>query len=158
MKSWFGKGLAAKLAPKLALLAGLIMLLGQPAAAQVPDPFARQLAQQLARSETILGERGYQRVAGPFAGGMPARLNRRFQLTLRAGQSYEIIGVCDARCRNLDMRVFDANDALVGEDVLTDDVPVVNIRPRFTGLYTVEVTMPQCAASPCFFAFNVYAR
>ena len=150
MKLSLGKHLAA--------LAALVLLLVQPAAAQVPDPFARDLARQLARAETMPGQHGYQRVAGPFAGGLPERLNRRFQLTLRAGQDYELIGVCDGRCRDIDMRIYDANDKVLGADTLSGDVPMLRVHPIFTGLYTVEVTMNQCAADECFFAYNVYAR
>ena len=140
------------------VLAALVLVVAEPAGAQVPDPFAHDLARGLAQAETELGEHGFSRVAGPFAGGLPARLTRRVQLTLRAGQQYEVIGVCDVRCRDLNLRLFDANDRLVSEDVLTNNVPVLDVRPSSTGLYSIEVEMAQCAGDPCYFAFNVYAR
>src|SRR5262249_35297446 len=104
------------------------------------------------------GAHGFSHIAGPFAGDLPAPLNRRVQLTLRAGQQYEIIGICDARCRNLDLKLYDPNDQVVAQDVTINNVPVLDARPRVTGLYTVEVTMSQCAGDPCYYAFNVYAR
>ena len=142
----------------LAALLALTALSAEPAAAQVPDPWARVLAHDLAQAETALGEQGFSRIAGPFAGGLPARLDRRVQLTLRAGQQYEIIGVCDTRCGNLDLALYDANDVLISQDVLTNNVPVLDMRPAITGLYTVDVTMEQCRGDPCYYAFNVYAR
>jgi hypothetical protein len=138
---------------------GALMLLGaEPAAAQVPDPWAHDLARGLADAEQMVGERHYSRVAGPFAGGLPARLTRRVQLTMRAGQQYEIIGVCDARCGDLNLRMYDANDRLITEDVLTNNVPILDVSPPLTGLYTIEVEMARCAGDPCYYAFNVYAR
>jgi hypothetical protein len=77
MLSWVKKAAAG--------LAALALLTG-PAAAQVPDPFARELAQRLTRAEMVLTENGYARAAGPFAGGLPERRARRFTVMLRAGQ------------------------------------------------------------------------
>jgi hypothetical protein len=143
----------------LAAAAAALVLLGPPAGAQVPDPFARELAQRLARSDEVVGEYNYSRAAGPFAGGLRLRESRRFEVMLRAGMDYRIVGVCDARCRNLDIRVLDANGFQVGEDMLRDAVPTIDLRPPVTGVHTIEVLMPACAAAgACYFAFNVYSR
>lgn len=144
---------------KMALggLAALTLLAG-PAAAQVPDPFARDLAQKLSRAEVLLTENGYARAAGPFAGGLSQRESRRFNLTLRAGQDYRIVGVCDERCVDLDMRLFGPNERLVAQDVLDDRVPVIHVRPTLTGQYGIEAAMVRCNAQPCYYAFNVYSR
>jgi len=149
MKSWVKKGLAA--------LAALMLVAG-PAAAQVPDPYARELAQKLSRAETLLVENGYARAAGPFAGGLNQREGRRFSVMMRAGQDYRVVGVCEDRCRNFDLRVNDPNGVMAGQDVLEDNLPVVHVRPRITGRYTIEVIMVRCASEPCWYAFNVYSR
>lgn len=149
MTSWVKMALAALAA--LALAAG-------PAAAQAPDPYARELAQRLSQAETVLAESGYARAAGPFAGGAGNREGRRFSVMLRAGQDYRIVGVCESRCRDFDLRVFDPDGQLVGQDVLEDDVPVVYVRPRATGRHTIDVEMVRCMSAPCWFAFNVYSR
>ena len=124
-----------------------LALLASPAGAQVPDPFARDLAQQLARAETILGDEGYSRAAGPFAGGLSERSSRRYTITLRAGQDYRIVGVCDSRCRDLDLRVFGPRGDLIEQDVLDDAVPVVHVRPVVTGNYEIEALMQRCGAA-----------
>jgi len=149
MASW-----AKKTAAALAALA----LLAAPAAAQVPDPFARELAQKLARAELILSDDGYARAAGPFAGGLREGEGRRFTVTLRAGQDYRIVGVCDNRCRDLDLRLHDPNARMVAEDVLEDAAPIIHVRPYATGQYAIEAIMHGCSAAPCWFAFNVYSR
>ena len=149
MFSWVKKAAAGLAA--LAILAG-------SAQAQVPDPYARELAQRLTRAEALLTENGYARAAGPFAGGMPERRARRYTVMLRAGQDYRIVGVCESRCGNLDLRLFAANYQLVAQDVLRDAVPVIHVRPVATGNYDIEAIMAQCNEAPCWFAFNVYSR
>lgn len=138
-------------------LAALVVLAG-PAAAQVPDPFARELAQKLARGEELLRDNGYQRAAGPFAGGLNQGGVRRHTIMLRAGQDYRILGVCDERCGDFDLRLLAAGDQLVAQDILDDAVPIVHVRPVFTGNYEVEALMPRCSGAPCWYAFNVYSR
>ncbi len=140
--------------------AGLTALavLGGTAAAQVPDLYARELAQRLARAEVPLTERGYARAAGPFAGGLQQQRARRFTVMLRAGQDYRIVGVCDRRCIDLDLRLYAADDLLIAQDVLNDAVPVIHVRPLATGNYDIEAVMVRCAEAPCWFAFNVYSR
>lgn len=148
-----------RLARAMAGAVAAAFLIGAPAEAQVPDPFARDLAQRLSRADLLVNQYGYSRAAGPFAGGLERALTRRFPVTLRAGQEYRIVGVCDHRCRDLDLRLFDANGALIAQDLLADALPVIEVRPRATGVHDIEVLMPACAATgPCYFAFNVYAR
>ena len=149
MLSWVKKAAAG--------LAALAVLAGS-AEAQVPDPFARELAQGLAREEAPLTENGYARAAGPFAGGLPEQRARRFTVMLRAGQDYRILGVCDRRCGDLDLRLFAPNNQLVAQNVQDDAAPVIHVRPVATGNYDIEAIMAQCNEAPCWFAFNVYSR
>ena len=141
-----------------AIAAALAIAASAPAAAQVPDPFARQLAQQLTLVDQVQSQYGYSRAAGPFAGGLAPTEARRFPVTLRAGQPYRMVGVCDARCADIDLRLFDPNGVLVTQDRAPDRTPLVELSPPSTGAYTIELAMAQCAEAPCYFAFNVYSR
>ncbi|MGE0739869.1 MAG: hypothetical protein AB7O98_00895 [Hyphomonadaceae bacterium] len=143
---------------KMAMALAALALLAGPVAAQVPDPYARQLAQRLAQAEVASVEGGYARAAGPFAGSAPQREGRQFTITLRAGQDYRIVGVCEPRCVGLDLRLYDPYERQIAEDVLQGEVPVIHVRPRLTGQYTVEAGMSRCAGAECWFAFNVYSR
>lgn len=135
-----------------------LALMAIPAAAQVPDPFARELAQRLTHGEQLLTENGYARAAGPFAGGLSAGSARRNTVLLRAGQDYRILGVCESHCRNFDLRLFGPGGALVEQDILEDAVPIIHIRPTVTGDYEIEARMTRCGAAQCWYAYNVYAR
>lgn len=128
------------------------------AAAQVPPAYARQLAQQLAAAEQHYTQQGYVRMAGPFAGALAERGVRIVPVTLRADQDYRIIGVCDADCGDLDLRILDDQGDVIAADVQRDDFPILRVRPRLTGRFQVEATMFECAAAPCYFAMNVYGR
>lgn len=138
--------------------AALAIAASAPASAQVPDPFARQLAQQLTLVDQFQSQYGYSRAAGPFAGALALAEARRFPVSLRAGQPYRVVGVCDARCRDIDLRLFDPNGVLITQDQAPDRTPMVEISPPATGAYTIELNMAQCADAPCYFAFNVYSR
>jgi hypothetical protein len=143
-------------APILALFA--VFALAAPAVAQVPDPFARELAQKLARAEAIVSEGAYVRGAGPFAGGMGAGESMRIPLTLRAGEVYRIVGVCDVRCGAPDLRLANAEGAQIAQAAPAAGAAVMDVRVPFTGAYEVEVSMPRCGTGECWYAVNVYSR
>lgn len=128
------------------------------AAAQVPDPFARELAQKLARAEQALAERAYVHGAGPFSGGMSAGETRRIPLTLRAGQDYRVVGVCGGSCGAPRLALFDANGARLADAPAGAGVSELFVRVPFTGGYEVEIDLPRCAAERCWYAVNVYGR
>jgi len=140
-----------------AFLAALSLGFGAPASAQVPDPFARELAQKLTRVELTLSEQGYMRAAGPFPGGVATRESSAIPLSLRAGQEYSIVAVCDGRCV-LDLRLLDPNGAAFARAAAGEGAWVMRVRPRLTGSHTVNVEAASCAAAQCWYAVNVYAR
>ncbi|WP_395645732.1 hypothetical protein [Terricaulis sp.] len=148
-------GVGRKIA--VAWLALLAAALAPAATAQVPDPYARDLAQRLAHVESVMSDEDYMRAAGPFFGPLSTGGGRRFTMNLRAGQEYRIVGVCDGRCSDLDLRAVFAGQ-VVAEDLAPDVTPVLHIQPRVTGPYEVQALMVRCRGDPCWFAFNVYSR
>lgn len=141
----------------MAALIALALSGAAPARAQVPDPFARDLAQKLARAETTLSEQGYMRAAGPFSGGLAQRGERRIALTMRSGQYYGIVGVCDGRCA-VDVRLYDPNGAQVGRGENEAGASFMEVRPAFTGAYTVVLEVTRCTGAECWYAVNAYTR
>lgn len=140
-------------------MAGLaaLALLATPVAAQVPDPYARELARKLAHAEVALTESGYARAAGPFAGGLDQGGAQRRSIMLRAGQPYRIVGVCEDRC-DLDMRLYDPRGQVIAQDAPQDGVWMIQVQPGFTGDHAIEATITRCTGAPCWYALNVYAR
>lgn len=143
---------------KSVLAALAVALFAGSAAAQVPDPFARELAQRLARVESALAERAFVHGAGPFSGGMGAGESRRIPLTLRAGQDYRVVGVCGGSCGAPRLALFDANGARMADTPAVAGASELFVRVPFTGGYEIEVDLPRCATERCWYAVNVYGR
>jgi hypothetical protein len=139
-----------------ALLA--LAALAQPGAAQVPDPYATQLAQGLARQERLWAQEGYQRVDGPHAGGLPAGGAQRFSFLFHSGGEYRVVAVCDVDCRNIDLRLYDQMGNPIIADGAVGRAATITSQPRWTGPFVVEVRITHCRAAPCYFALNVYER
>ena len=77
---------------------------------------------------------------------------------LEAGETYRIIGACDADCTDLDMEAFDSTGASVALDRAYDDHPILDISPISTDDFTVKVWWASCAASPCYAGVRVLRR
>lgn len=148
----------APLAKILAAMAALTLLAVPSASAQVPDPIARDLAAKLAREEAPLTGQGYALAAGPLPGGIPPLQARQIPVTLRANQDYQIVGVCDRNCGDLDVRLIDPRQATIAGDVRGNNTPSFSVRPAVTGQHIIEVGMVRCDAPRCWFAVNVYSR
>jgi hypothetical protein len=75
---------------------------------------------------------------------------------LGGGNNYTIIGVCDEDCGDIDLAIYDDGDALVDEDVLEDDYPIVSVSPTSDELFTVDVDMYECDVEPCYFGIAIF--
>jgi hypothetical protein len=122
------------------------------------DQWTQQVANLLNQAASTATSRGMRRTHEPFIGSLRTGASENHTLQLNAGTSYSLIGVCDNDCSDLDMRVYDSNGRMVGEDVLTDDTPVVNVTPRRSGTYTVRAIMTTCSQAPCRYGLGVYGR
>lgn len=80
------------------------------------------------------------------------------RLTLEGGREYQILGMCDEACENLDLALFDPTGALLDSDNAQDDVPFISSRPARTGTYHLRVTMRGCTTEACFFAVTVVVK
>lgn len=141
----------------LAVLAGAV--LAAPAAAQARDSqWERQVSYQLNRYGDALSDKGYQLTHEIKHGSLDDDESEYFSVELDAGRSYALLGVCDADCTDLDLRLYDGSGTEVDADIETDDYPVVEVRPRRTARYRVKVIMATCSTSPCFYGVGVYGN
>lgn len=81
-----------------------------------------------------------------------------FYFDLRASKTYIIDGVCDKDCRDLDLCLFDESGNEIGCDAATDDHPVVQVSPRWTGQFRLRAKMYNCQANPCRFGIMVCGK
>lgn len=76
-------------------------------------------------------------------------------LVLLAGWTYRIVGACDEDCSDLDFTLYDEFANIVVVNYLPDATPVVEITPRWSGPFTLEVDMQGCDFEPCFYGVSV---
>ena len=69
--------------------------------------------------------------------------------TLSFGQRYEVIGLCDQGCLDLDFDLVDSGGDSVGSDTQLDAAPFVEVKPTKTQTYQLKVSMPNCQVDPC---------
>ena len=67
-----------------------------------------------------------------------------WEVQLVRGVDYQVVGVCDSDCKNVDLEVYDATGATIGADTLVDDFPRAAFRPNQSGPHTVKVWLRDC--------------
>lgn len=109
------------------------------------------------------------RLSGVMDGRNMAQASRDLTGSLRNGQrtdwtiylvkevDYRIHGVCDNDCRDLDLILLDERGNEISQDTSTDDIPIVNARPKWTGRFTLRVLMEDCKISPCNYGVRFFA-
>ena len=132
-----------------------VLLVTQNAA--LADTFTSQVQNQL----IVIARRlngSYRPTHKPAIDRMEDGTNDDFTVSLRSGKRYAIVGVCDEDCDDLDLHVYDSNGNLIASDTDNDDVPVVQINPRWTGSFTVRAEMAGCSSNPCYYGVGFFGR
>ncbi len=91
-------------------------------------------------------------------GRLKSSESESWNITLYAGNNYQITGVCDGDCKDIDLALLDSNRKELVNDTSADDVPVMSYNIRTTGVYTVKVTMYSCSQDPCYFGLGVFFK
>ena len=100
--------------------------------------------------------RGFQAVTQMVTGGLNASANNSHPVSLNAGRSYIILGVCDNDCTDVDLRLYGPDGSTVIQDLATDDHPTLNFTAPSTGNYRLEVIMATCRQSPCYYGVQLF--
>ena len=143
-----------KRAAVLALLG--VALVATTAHAQ--DQWERVVRSQLQQVGTASEGRGYTMSHDIYMGRLDDDATTNLTLNLDAGKAYEIWGVCDQDCSDIDMVLYDENDNEVDSDLLTDDKPLVEVTPRHSATFRIKVTMANCRANPCRYGVGVWSK
>ena len=68
-----------------------------------------------------------------------------FSVSLDPGFEYQVIGVCQTGCTDLDLFLSGSgSDDILVQDTLPDDVPIVEYIPEESGEFSVDVDMYAC--------------
>ena len=83
-------------------------------------------------------------------------------IRLVAGYDYQIMGVCDFSCSDLDLALYESEGGtpglLLDWDSQPDDVPILNYLPVVSGDFVVEVEMYACDSQSCAWFVQVNRR
>jgi hypothetical protein len=135
-----------------------VLACGAATAAHAQAKGAQGVAARLKQKPAAEWSRGMSTVGEPQTGSLTSEASARFSLTLSAGHAYAVVGLCDADCADLDLRLFDPDGTEVNADVEPDSSPVVLVVPRRSGTYQVRAYMAECRAEQCSFGIQLYAR
>lgn len=135
------------------LLAVALALAAVPAFA---GKYTDQVTILLDRVETAMAGRGYEQTHNPKIDKLRRGDSDSFSFTLKKGMSYKIVSVCDADCSDLDLTLTDESGNEIDSDDQKDDMPIVSVRPRWTGKFTLRVKMFACNNSPCYYGIGIY--
>jgi hypothetical protein len=139
----------------LAAVCGAVFLTATPALADTD--YQAQVRGYLDSQHQIDGyskDRGTSDWVGALRSGQP----QYWEVQLARGASYQIVGVCDQDCKDVDMEVYDSSGNSVGSDTLADDYPRVAFVPATSGTYSVKIWLHQCSTEPCYAAARVLRR
>jgi hypothetical protein len=115
--------------------------------------------QLLASANRLARAHGYTQAASrPASGALNDDHSEDVGLTLNAGRQYLLVGVCDADCSDMDLRLTSPGGSVVAQDVETDDTPVLQFTAPASGSYRVRVMMATCTTNPCYYGVALYAR
>lgn len=132
-------------------LAALIASIAPVSATSVQDV----IGQLFDKANEIYTGKGYAPTGWERRGTLGQGKEQLIQVTFSGAGSYQLIGVCDTDCKNLDIQLLDANGKEVTKDVEDDDFPIVGVEA--SGTYTARVTMVACAGS-CAFGVKAFAK
>lgn len=134
----------------------LLLVLGGPLQAQ--DVWQQQVQTSLSRATAMAEKRGFAPTGQWVTGTLFADETERRTVTLAAGTSYMLVGVCDVDCRLLGLSLATPN----GDDLVTDahgsNAPLIEASAQRGGEYRLKVMMGGCRVSPCRYGVAVFKR
>lgn len=117
-----------------------------------------QVQRQLDRANMFLSGRGYALTHAIQTGALRDHGTESFTLELQAGHTYALLGVCDADCMDIDLRLFNQDGDEVDADIETTYYPIVEVQPVHTAQFRVHVVMATCQTSACRYGVGVFGK
>lgn len=106
--------------------------------------------------DSMMASNGGVRVSDIVRGRLEESGEGRHDVTLRANHAYVIVGYCDERCGDLDLKVTDEDGILMASDYERDDTPYVRVQTDVAGHYLLTVSMAECRARSCGYGVRLY--
>lgn len=140
------------------LATGTVVWLLTPVAAMGQGRWERQVQAHLAQAGATLVASGYQTSPHHSAGQLNNGETASDTVTLSAGSSYVLVGVCDDDCRGLELGLFAANGYEVDAARRAGNAPIIRVTPRETQRFRFTIRMTGCGMNPCWYGVRVFRR
>ena len=121
------------------------------------NEYEQQVAEQLGEVSGVFTSAGLTPILRD-GGHLDHRTYEDYAVTLAAGHSYVLMGVCDEDCQDLDLELYDGYGNLISQDDSVDDAPVVEVSVAEGGAFTLRVMMYECSENPCYYGFGVFGN
>jgi hypothetical protein len=143
-----------------ALVSGVFvaLALSVPNIASAQNAWVDQVRTQLVDVALAAGLSDMELTHEPSTGRLGVKATTKKRLQLQENRRYEIVGVCDADCSDLDLQLTDENGGVIDTDTADDDQPVVGVTPAWTGVFYVTVSMASCTSSPCYYGLGIFGE
>jgi hypothetical protein len=128
------------------------------AAEELPVTWPRSVRNGLVRYRSYIVDRGYDSTGDLLAGAVGRGTSDVNTVNLEGGVEYAIIAVCDEECTDIDLRIKDAADSTLAEDVNPDDNPILEFTAPTTGSYSVDMIMFACGTDACSWAGQILRK
>lgn len=129
-----------------------------PGQAAAQSQWEQQVLEQIRTASELFASEGFGQVGDARTGSLNDETSEDFNLTLQAGVSYILVGVCDNDCPDVDLALLDNAGNEIDSDYQEDAVPMVEVTPPSTIAYRVHVYMASCKSEPCFYGVAVFAH
>lgn len=120
--------------------------------------FRDQIEGQLLAKSIVYTGQGYTETHDPYIDRLGPEATDSINFELEADVAYAVIGVCDTDCSDLDLRLKDENGNVIDDDFATDDFPIVEATPSWTGRFDLEVVMADCDEAYCYYGVAIYGK
>ena len=140
------------------LRAVALTLLLAPTAIAAQSRWQRQAQAHGDQTSATLTATGYTPLSARWSGALDNGETASDTVTLSAGISYVLLGVCDDDCRGLELGLFAANGYEVDAAQRSGNAPIVRVTPRETARYRFTVRMTGCGMNPCWYGVRAFRR
>ncbi|HRD73457.1 MAG: hypothetical protein E6Q42_05380 [Dechloromonas sp.] len=146
---------AAAVAVSMVMWAALAL----PATAVAGDEeYVDVVQSQLDAVKDFAERKGYEGTHNEHIDRLGQGASDDYTFQLQEGRDYLIVSVCDQDCSDLDLTLYDENNNEIATDTSTDDAPVVEVSPRWSGKFRLNVTMYACSNAPCYYGISVMGK
>ena len=135
----------------------LALLLAPPLRSQ-GNRWEQQVRDQLQRAAATLQNARSGPAQPTRTGTLNAEEAASFTVTLEAGVSFDIVGVCDNDCTSLGLTLATMSNNDIAADRTGESFPVLHLTPTVTASYRVKVLMKACQMNPCWYGVGVYRK